>query len=186
MAAIFERQKTQFAGSFPSDRTVMTLTGPGAMAVPLGIVAQANVQFGQQVARIYDIGNGGAFANNGGAALNGKVPVFYVGGRTQGQASLQRVLGPQSGALCDFYQKLGNICAPVDLAFAFSAGCENGGDQTTYTLQSSLLTNVSIGTQAQDMIVNETIAIMFANMDCNASGGNSLSPAAAFAGRNVA
>lgn len=172
MSAIFERQKTQFAGSFPSDRTVMTLTGEGAMAVPLGIVAQANVQFGQQVARIYDIANGGAFANNGGAALNGKVPVFYVGGRTQGQASLQRVLGPQSGPLCEFYQKLGNICAPVDLAFAFSGGCDVAtGDQTTYTLQDSLLTNVSIGTQSQDMIVNETIAIMFANMECNAGGG---------------
>lgn len=169
MSAIYERQKTAFAGSFPSDLATFTLAGD---TVALGIIQQVQLQFSQQVARIYDV-------SNGGASFAGKVPVYYVGGRTQGQGSIGRVLGPNSGQLCEFYQKMGNICNPQDLTFNFQGGCDAGSvsvgngvsaapsASVSYTIESALMQNLSIGTDSNSMIVNENVGLMFANMSCD-------------------
>jgi len=170
MPDIYSRQKTAFGGSFASDQAAMTVAGS---TTALGIVQNVQAQFSQQVARIYDVSNGG---------LSGVVPVFYVGGRTQGQASIARVLGPQSGALCEFYEELGNVCSPQDLTFTFRGGCSEDGDaqvaafqnavgsaeanSVAYTLEAAVMVNLSINVGSQDMIVNENIAMMFANMQC--------------------
>lgn len=178
MSGVYERQQTAFAGSFASDVAALAITGPGGIKAQLGIVQQANVQFSQQVARIYDVSNGG---KSGTGQKGAVVPVFYVGGRTQGQATLGRVLGPQSGALCDFYKSLSNVCSPQDLAFAFEGGCETTANspailtdavgtiakqRVKYTLEDCLMVNLAIAVNSQDMIVNENISLMFANMDC--------------------
>jgi hypothetical protein len=174
MSAVYERQKTGFAGSFASDIAAMTLAGT---TQPLGIVQNVQLQFAQQIARIYDVGNQGG---------GGNVPVFYVGGRTQGQATIARVLGPQSGALCDFYAVIGNVCTPQDLQFTFAGGClgEAGGttsftainsatgnstfNSMTYSAIACVMTNLGVTVASQDMIVNENISLMFANLDCSA------------------
>lgn len=179
MPGVYERQQTAFAGSFASDVAALAVTGSAGLAVQLGIVQSAQVQFSQQVARIYDVSNGG---NSGSGQAGAVVPVFYVGGRTQGQATIARVLGPQSGALCAFYRRMGNVCSPQDLAFAFQGGCEttsnspaiiNGAvgsiakQQVKYTLEDCLMVNLAINVAAQDMIVNENVSLMFANMTCS-------------------
>ncbi len=177
MPSIYERQKSGWGGSFASDIAAMTLAGSGT---PLGIVQNAQLQFAQQIARIYDVGN------QGGGAAGGIVPVFYVGGRTQGQATIARVLGPQSGALCTFYQQMGNVCSPQDLQFSFAGGCNNvGGPKPTqqaaissavgpanysavmYVATACVMTNLGVSVASQDMIVNENISLMFANLECN-------------------
>lgn len=186
MAAVYERQKTKWGGSFASDQAALTIGGNAT--VPLGIVQNVQVTFAQQVARIYDVSNGG---------LNGTgVPVFYVGGRTQGQATIARVLGPQSGALCDFYNVMGNVCQPQDVSFTFQGGCQGtqptgtiGGltatqqtsiaaaqgngtnNKVTYTLEACVMTNLGITVGSQDMIVNENVTIMFANLNCTGANG---------------
>ena len=159
MASVYSRQKTVHKGSFASDRAAMTIGGKNTA---LGIVQNVQLQFSQQIARIYDVSNGGK---------SGECPVFYVGGRTQGQATIARVLGPQSGAICDFYTEMGNVCSPQDLNFSFSSGC--GGDATTsqdakvtYTIEDAVMTNLGIQVGSQDMIVNENISMMFANLKC--------------------
>jgi hypothetical protein len=177
MSSVYEKQKTGWGGSFSSDLAAMTLAGT---TTPLGIVQNAQLQFAQQIARIYDVGNGGA------ATTGGIVPVFYVGGRTQGQATIARVLGPQSGALCIFYNTMGDVCSPQDLTFTFAGGCSNaGGPQPTqrtalgsaigganynrvmYTATGCVMTNLGVSVASQDMIVNENISLMFANLECN-------------------
>jgi len=173
MADVYARQKTAFAGSFASDVAALTLAGT---TTPLGIVQNVQVSYSQQVARIYDVSNGGATSN--------QVPVFYVGGRTQGQASIARVLGPQSGALCAFYESMGNVCSPQDLSFTFAGGCDTGGKTTAklnnavgsatinrvkYAITGAVMVNLAVGVGAQDMIVNESVALMFANMTCDAA-----------------
>lgn len=179
MPGVYERQQTAFAGSFASDVAALAVTGLNGLSAQLGIVQNAQVQFSQQVARIYDVSNGG---NSGSSRGGGVVPVFYVGGRTQGQATIGRVLGPQSGALCDFYSKMGNVCSPQDLAFAFEGGCETTANspailkdavgsiakqKVKYTLEDCLMVSVAINVASQDMIVNENISLMFANMTCS-------------------
>jgi len=180
MADVYSRQRTGFAGSFASDLAAMTIAGS---TTPLGIVQNVQINFSQQVARIYDVSNGGAAS----ASAGGFVPVFYVGGRTQGNASVARVLGPQSGALCAFYAELGNVCSPQDLTFTFSGGCGQAGQGATptqvldfsnavgnavantvkYTVQAATMVGLTVGVGAQDMIVNENIALMFANLSCD-------------------
>ncbi len=179
MSAIYERQKTAFAGSFASDVAALAITGQNGLKAALGIVQNAQVQFAQQVARIYDVSNGG---NSGSGQQGATVPVFFVGGRTQGQATIGRVLGPQSGALCQFYAVMGNVCSPQDLAFAFEGGCSTTSNspailkdkvgsvnkqRVEYVLEDSLMVNLGINVQSTDMIVNESISLMFANMVCN-------------------
>lgn len=161
MAAIYSRQQTQHAGSFASDVAALSLAGAN---IPLGIVQNAQLQFAQQIARIYDVSNSGA--------AQGFVPVYFAGGRTQGQASIARVLGPQSNALCEFYEKIGNVCLPQDLTFGFYAGCgttvtNSVQSQVSYTAQASVLVNMAINIGAQDMIVNENLSLIFANLTCN-------------------
>ncbi len=176
MADIYSRQRTQFAGAFASDVAALTLAGA---TTGLGIVQNVNVTYAQQVARIYDVSNGGSSG-----AAGGIVPVFYVGGRTQGQGTIARVLGPQSGALCDFYTLMGNVCSPQDLQFTFAGGCDAGKGSTAvapmanasgtapfnkvrYSLTGVLLTNIGVVVGSQDMLVNESITLMFANMSCD-------------------
>jgi hypothetical protein len=179
--SVYSRQKTGFGGSFASDLASMSLAGS---VTPLGIVQNVQIQFSQQVARIYDVSNGGTSGAGG-----GKVPVFYVGGRTQGQGTIARVLGPQSGALCAFYEEIGNICSPQDLTFTFRGGCGPSGtgrkpttqlelanktvggnkefNTVAYTIIATVMTNLGITVGSQDMIVNENITLMFANLECN-------------------
>ena len=177
MADVYSRQRTGFGGSFASDLAAMSIAGK---LTPLGIVQNVQVQFSQQIARIYDVANGGTAG-----AAGGLVPVFYVGGRTQGQATIARVLGPQSGALCKFYKEMGNVCSPQNLSFTFRGGCEglSGSQPTTklpfnnatgdaeynavsYTIEAAVMTNLGVTVGSQDMIVNENISLMFANLKC--------------------
>ena len=161
MAGVYSRQQTQYGGSFASDLAALTIAGS---QVPLGIVQNVEIQFAQQIARIYDVSNGGA----GAGAAGSMVPVFYVGGRTQGQGTIARVLGPQSGAICDFYTQMGNVCSPQDLSFTFSGGCGPGRGTTrvVYTVAGTVMTNLGIRVGSQDMIVNENVSLMFANLSC--------------------
>ena len=164
MAAVYVRQNTAHLGSFATDTAVMSALA-GGVAVPLGIVQNLQIQFGQQVARIYDLTNGGA------AAVDKIAAVYYVGGRTNGQLTLARVVGPAAGNVGDFYTKTSDICAPVTLSFGFDStlcvpagGKQVKAPKTEYVVTGALLTNVGITVAAQDMIINESCTLMFANL----------------------
>ena len=199
MPAIYEQQKTSFGGSFSSDQAALSIGGDAT--TPLGIVQNVQVSFAQQIARIYDVSNGGLSRGVAQVGPNlpggGTVPVFYVGGRTQGQATIARVVGPQSGALCKFYQLMGSVCDPQDLTFTFEGGCPPKAQSSPapgvtptplasnnlnnsqafgfgprkngviYTIQAAVMTNLGISVGSQDMIVNENISLMFANLECD-------------------
>ncbi len=188
MSAVYSRQQTVYGGSFASDLAALTIAG--RRDLPLGIVQNVRLSYAQSVARIYDVSNGGGAIPGGSDGSGNGVPVFYVGGRTNGQGSIARVLGPQSGALCEFYRSMGSVCSPQDLSFTFRGGCSPqvttdndtartetadlgnaaGTAQLTavkYSIQGALMTNLGITVGAQDMIVNENIDLMFANLECD-------------------
>lgn len=157
MTAIYERQKTSHGGSFASDTAVLSVAA--SADTKLGIVSNFQASFAQAISRIYSVA-----ATDG--TPSGTVPVFYVGGRTQGQLSLGRVVGPQGSALCAFYEKMGNVCSPENLTFTLTAGCDKSPLEVTYTAEAAVLTNVGIQVGSQDMIVNENLTMMFANLEC--------------------
>lgn len=163
MSGIYARQNTKWRASFASDFAVLSLAGD---TLKLGVVQSLQLQFSQQIARIYDIGNGGS--KGGVAGVGNEVPVYYVGGRTAGSATLARVLGPDSGDLCEFYTRMGNVCVPQDLTFTLEGGCNAASASAAYTISGAVMNNVGTAVNAQDMIVNESISLMFANLDCAA------------------
>ena len=158
MADVYANQKTAWKGSFSSDTAALTLQG----GTELGLVQNAQITFSQQIARIYDV------SNAGGA---GKVPVYFVGGRTNGQVTIARVLGPTGLTASKFYDTMGSVCTPQNLTFTFKASCGSSGagaaasgGQTTYTVENAVMVNVGISVASQDMIINENVSLMFANL----------------------
>lgn len=179
MPAVFSRQNSYWAGSFASDIGALAIAG--VTTVPLGIVQSFNATTTQNISRVYDIGNGGA------GKAGGAVPVYYVGGRTQGNLTLGRVVGPKSGDLCNFYAQMGNVCEPKNLVFNLSAGCgfpngpapgkgqaapaknkgnNNGVNTVTYGFEGCVATQIGVTVNANDMMVNESLQLMFVNMSC--------------------
>jgi hypothetical protein len=166
MGQVYKRQQTQHQGSFASDLAALTIAGDAATG--LGIVQNVQLSFSQSVARIYDVSNGGgSIASDDGTG--NVVPVYYVGGRTNGQGTIARVLGPRSGVLCAFYAKMGDVCDPQNLTFTMRAQCEgnSSGAKVVYTIKDALMTNLGVSVGATDMIVNENVTLMFANLTCD-------------------
>lgn len=162
MNDLFSRTAMKHEGSFPSDKTNITLGGQPT--VSLGIVQNANFQYSQSINRIYSLTKG---------ADGTTVPVYYVGGRAQGTLGIARVLGPASTALSKFYEEMGNVCNPQDLDITFSDGsCTKKGEASTaqpisYKLKDCVLITTGVSVGAQDMIINENMQFMFASAGTN-------------------
>lgn len=114
------------------------------------LTQQLNFQYQQQITRLYEVGSRNT---------------FYVGGRSQGSATLARVLGPRIVNLA-FYSTYGNICnaATNTLAFQLAVGCNNPADLgagMAFTLIGCVITSISLSVGAENMIINENLQLMF-------------------------
>lgn len=165
MPALFERQDSQVAGVFSSDSAQLTFPQPPGSTSPAltGVLVQSlNAQYQQAINRLYELNGNG---------IGQPVNVYYVGGRTSGNASLSRVIGPNA-TIVQVYSRFGNICnAPtnnMDLQLE-QADCSPGSlldsGSLVYTLKGIVLQSVTIGVQANDMLINEGSTLMFAGMD---------------------
>lgn len=154
---IFNRTSSVYGGSFAADKATMTFAG-----VPNGSVGQLiqniQVSYQQMITKLYEVGS----AN-----------VYFVGGRTQGQGNLGRVIGPASVQLA-FYTKYGDICNIQNnvLTFNFSGNCaagQTGASQASYTCGLTVVNTVGFNAQAQDMLVNEQVGFQFSTFNTSGS-----------------
>lgn len=91
----------------------------------------------------------------------GTTKTYYVGNRRQGQGQLNRVVaGAQN--FTSAMQKLGNMCDPQDVQLA-GWGCKGGA--VIYTLKKATATSLGASVTAQDVIITESIGIMFIDID---------------------
>lgn len=91
----------------------------------------------------------------------GTTKTYYVGNRRQGQGQLNRVVaGAQN--FTSAMQKLGNMCDPVDVGLA-GWGCK--GSPVMYILKKATATSLGASVTAQDVIITESIGIMFIDID---------------------
>lgn len=143
---LFGRIPAQFGGAFSADAAVASFGGLAGGGV--GLLTQS-IQFSyvQRVTRLYEIGS--RF-------------VFYVVGRTSGDAQVQRVLGPRPVSLA-FYRLYGNPCTAGTLLFQVGVGCFLGDIEgsLSFLLTGVLLTAIQISVRAEDMIVGESLQLMF-------------------------
>jgi hypothetical protein len=152
MPDIFQRETSSLGGVFTADRTKLSLKGG------LGVlVQQMQVTYAQSINRLYEVG---------------APSIYYVGGRTQGQLTIGRVIGP-TGSVCEIYSEYGDVCKAkgniINLTLE-ETDCSEGGEGTGKTrliLKGCVITQIGISVQAQDMIINENLAMMFSSLECS-------------------
>lgn len=158
MPDVFGRQPLQFGGAFSADDMVVTFGGVGLAAGSGLLVQSVNFQYQQPINRVYDLGN---------ARL-----IFYIAGRPQGSASLSRIIGPRAVTLA-FYDAYGNVCnaGTNTLDFSFATGCGGTVNSGTaaYSMTGVVLTAVAGSIQAEQMLFNEQLQLMFAALMASTS-----------------
>lgn len=117
------------------------------------LTQQVNFSYQQQINRIYEIGSNTS---------------FYVAGRTQGNMNVSRILGPRKIAT-QFYTKYGDVCqaATNNLDIQMATGCSKVGEfaqNYAFGMKYSVMTSIGVSMQAQDMMINEQLQLMFSSL----------------------
>lgn len=158
-------QDQRFGGAFRADDVHLNWTQGGVgqpLPAPGGVlggggalVQQAQWSCQRTVSFLYEIGS---------------TNVYYVGNRRQGQAQFTRVVAG-SRSFKDLVTTFGNLCKPQDLILdARQAACNQKDNAAaveggvSYTLKDATLTQVGGSVSANDIVVNEQLAFMFADL----------------------
>lgn len=155
---LFSRDVATLGGVFTADRAKLTLPEN------LGVLVQSmNVGYTQTINRLYEIGS---------------PYIYYVGGRTQGQLNVNRVIGPK-GTIAAMYVRFGDVCRAktnvINLELTETDCSADGGGafRTTYTMKNCVITQVGLSVEAQAMIINESTAMMFSSLETSGPGAPS-------------
>ena len=153
MADIFGRNPSPFAGAFAADASTLTIAGQN-MATHL--IQQLSVNYTQPVNTLFEIGS-----NNR----------YYVVGRTTGQMQLGKIVGPTVVSAA-FLATLGDVCAQGSRDLTLNLGnaaCKGAGAgaSVTLTAKACVATMVGYSMQAQDMLINEQVQLIFGELNRN-------------------
>lgn len=151
MPDLFQRVASNLGGVFTSDRAKLNMGADLSV-----LVQQMNATYAQTITRLYEVGGNRS---------------YYIGGRTQGQIQLNRVVGP-TATVKAFYRKFGDVCKArgnnIELELTETDCSGNGGvggGSIKYLCKHCVIQQVSIGVQAQDMIINESSSMIFMSME---------------------
>jgi len=95
----------------------------------------------------------------------GSSNVYYVGNRRQGQCQMSRVVGG-TASMTALIQKFGNMCRPDQLKLSATGG--GGGKcagKRTYLMKNATLTSIGVSVTAQEVVLTENLAFIFADLD---------------------
>lgn len=159
MAEVFSRTASAFAGAFSADTLSLTFSDN----VPTALVQTLQSSYMQSVTRLYEVG-----------AINGVSRTYYVGGRSQGNLNIGRIIGP-SVLMGTYYTKFGNVCNARTNSLAFGltqsdctlrpplAGAVN--NPVAFTCKFCVITQIGVSVGAQDSVINESSSLMFSGFD---------------------
>lgn len=155
MADVFKRAKLRWGGAFAAETGLLT-PNKGLTGV---LMQQLQAQYSQQVSKIYEIGPAGETS-----------AVYYVAGRPSGQLNVSHVIGP-GVAMAMYYENFSDVCSAEDndiqLKLSKTQCSKGGGENSTisYNCQYCVLTQIGLSTQSQDLLINESSQLTFANME---------------------
>lgn len=143
MADMFSNNVT-FGGAFSAEGATITFdeTYTGLL------VQNLQWQYMQNITRLYDVTS---------------TAVVLVQGRTAGQGSMSRVMGP-SALLAEFFTRYGNVCyaSSNTLTITAIAGCHaDTPGQVEMVMTNVVLNSYGGAISAQDMVVNEQLGFVF-------------------------
>ncbi len=146
---------SKLGGIFKGSSFKLTLAGGSSPAIAGSLVQQIDVQYQRQIQRVWELGSR---------------DMYYVEGHTEGQASLQQIVGP-TGLVTDMVQDLGKLdCDAAKRRMTLSAvtngefcsGATGGG--TSLTINSPVASSFTLGASAENFVVNAGIQIMFTGL----------------------
>ena len=147
---IFGREGGIIKGAFSSDSLKLLIGGKSDL-----LVQNLRVQYTQQVSKIYDLSN--ATPSD----------AYYVAGRADGQATMQKVMGPSENVQ-EFYTDFGDPCNGDrgDLVLSGEFGCDGavGGSSTSVTLEKPVITTFGMAVNANDVLITEDTTLIFHNL----------------------
>ena len=150
---IFSRQTSSLGGVFTADRAKLTFA-EGLRA----LVQQMSMVYSQTISRLYEVGSPN---------------IYYIGGRTQGQMTINRVVGPKV-TICGVYQRYGDVCRARENVITLSlteTDCSTtsaSDTTTTFTMLNCVITQVGVSVAAQDMVINDNTTLMYSTLECQA------------------
>ena len=166
---VFSRTSQQFGGAISADATRVVFSGDGYDQGIGLILANVQVMYAQDVRRAYEIGSD---------------KTYLIIGRTQGSANLSGVFGPKT-LHTGFYTKFGNGCNADqnNLSLLAAAGCtvsagatsaaiggtaaaaSIAGGTLSVTLKHCVINQFQLAIAAQDMAINNAVAIQFNSLE---------------------
>ena len=151
MPDIFNRSTDSFGGSFAADAAKVTFPALISGGSDAGLLVQnMNASYQQNITRLFEVGS---------------PSIYYVGGRTNGQASIARIVGPRKIAAA-FYTTYGDVCnaSTNSLHFSMTSGCGAAvGARASYTCHFVVITQIGLSVTSADMLINENVAMMFSS-----------------------
>lgn len=170
MSTMFKRAETQWGGAFVANSTSLSFGTLEGQPFDVALVQTINVQYAQNVTRLYEIG-----------AVNGKARVYYIGGRGQGNVGISRAIGP-STTLAEYFDAYGDVCRADknNLRISFETGCgditafdgdpsqplfEGPTNLTSFTCRYCVLTQVGFALNSEQFLITENDAMMFSNFE---------------------
>jgi hypothetical protein len=136
-------------GSFRAEDLTVDFGGQSGVGA---LVQQAQFTVQRTVNMIYELGSSN---------------VYYVGNRRQGTANLSRVVG-SSTAFRELITKFGDMCEPDTLTLTAAGGCGGQSGTVNYDLLHATLTSIGGSVTANDIVINEQLAFICADIDVTA------------------
>lgn len=115
------------------------------------LLQSVNIQYQQKVTRLWEVGSN---------------KTYFFAGRTEGNIAAKRIIGNKNAAL-SFVKDFGDVCnmEKNHLTIDMSAGCEDFQNRGQIKASACVINQVAYSIQAQEMIINEDVNIMFARLE---------------------
>ncbi len=162
-------RNVEYGGAFSSDGASILFDMGNGHTLGAGMLGQQiRWQYGQNISRIYELGS---------------ARVYLVAGRTQGQVSLDTILGPVK-LVKAWYTQFGDVCHldQNHITFEGRTGCGAPGagavanEMLRIEMKHCVIEQLGGAVQAEQMLIQQQVQIMFLVLKLDDSGGSTSSP----------
>ncbi len=154
MPDLFNSQ-SKLGGTFKGTAFALSVGGGNNGGNLKGALVQSvQLNYSRQISRIFELGS---------------TDQYFIEGRSEGQASLQQIVGPQ-GLINPILSALGNTCTANQRVLQLSAAANTCGFNAAasggnaLSLESPVVTNYSLGSQASNFVIDTGMQLMFVGL----------------------
>jgi hypothetical protein len=153
-------------GVFKGNKFTMAISGQNGAGTEVdfegALVQNLQLNYQRQITRFWALGT---------------QKQYYIEGRTEGQGTLARIVGPQ-GLVDELVEVLSNLCTLNNRGVTLTANSPDGcawigntanNPKISLSLWGAISTGISFGADAQQFVINSSLALMFTSLRRNKS-----------------